>query len=157
MLTLTKQYIEQGKTIGIIGGGQLGQMMALSAKYGGMKVIVLDPTPHCPAGQVADDQIVAPYADVKAIEELARRSDVLTYEFENVDLKALKDVADKVSVPQGTNLLYTTKNRIREKTFLRDKAGMKTAPFRAVKSQAGLDAAIKDLGYPCVLKTCEGG
>lgn len=157
MLTLTKQYIEQGKTIGIIGGCQLGQMMALSAKYGGMKVIVLDPTPHCPAGQVADDQIVAPYADVKAIEELARRSDVLTYEFENVDLKALEDVADKVSVPQGTNLLYTTKNRIREKTFLRDKAGMKTAPFRAVKSQADLDAAIKDLGYPCVLKTCEGG
>ena len=95
MLTLTRM-IQQGQTIGIIGGGQLGQMMALDAKYTGMKVIVLDPTPACPAGQVADEQIVAEYADVKAIEELARRSDVLTYEFENVDLNALRDVADRV-------------------------------------------------------------
>ncbi|WP_274540145.1 NAD(P)-dependent oxidoreductase, partial [Lactobacillus acidophilus] len=71
---------EQGKTIGIIGGGQLGQMMALSAKYGGMKVITLDPTPNCPCGQGADKQIVAEYSDVKAIEELAKESDVLTYE-----------------------------------------------------------------------------
>ena len=92
--------IQQGQTIGIIGGGQLGQMMALDAKYTGMKVIVLDPTPACPAGQVADEQIVAEYADVKAIEELARRSDVLTYEFENVDLNALRDVADRVYIPQ---------------------------------------------------------
>lgn len=148
--------IQQGQTIGIIGGGQLGQMMALDAKQTGMKVIVLDPTPACPAGQVADAQIVAPYADVKAIEELARRSDVLTYEFENVDLKALEDVADKVYVPQGTHLLYTTKNRIREKTFLRD-AGLKTAPFMAVKDMADLKKAVERIGYPSVLKTCEGG
>lgn len=148
--------IQPGQTIGIIGGGQLGQMMALDAKQTGMKVLVLDPTPACPAGQVADDQIVAEYADVAAIEELARRSDVLTYEFENVDLNALKDVADQVYVPQGTHLLYTTKNRIREKTFLRD-AGLKTAPFRAVKGAADLHAAVAELDYPCVLKTCEGG
>lgn len=148
--------IQPGQTIGIIGGGQLGQMMALDAKQTGMKVLVLDPTPACPAGQVADDQIVAEYADVAAIEELARRSDVLTYEFENVDLNALKDVADQVYVPQGTHLLYTTKNRIREKTFLRD-AGLKTAPFRAVKDAADLKRATAELGYPCVLKTCEGG
>ena len=153
--TLTKM-IQPGQTIGIIGGGQLGQMMALDAKQTGMKVLVLDPTPACPAGQVADDQIVAEYADVAAIEELARRSDVLTYEFENVDLNALKDVADQVYVPQGTHLLYTTKNRIREKTFLRD-AGLKTAPFRAVKDAADLKRATAELGYPCVLKTCEGG
>ncbi len=154
--TLTKPMIQQGQTIGIIGGGQLGQMMALDAKQTGMKVITLDPTPHCPCGQVADDQIVAPYADVAAIKELARRSDVLTYEFENVDLNALRDVADTAYVPQGTHLLYTTKNRIREKTFLRQ-AGMKTAPFMAVKNRADLSAAIKKIGYPCVLKTCEGG
>nr|MCG4642325.1 5-(carboxyamino)imidazole ribonucleotide synthase [Bifidobacterium bifidum] len=70
---------------------------------------------------------------------LARRADVLTYEFENVDLQALKDVADQVAIPQGTNLLYTTKNRIREKTFLRD-AGLQTAPFAAVKNRADLNA-----------------
>lgn len=159
MPNLTKHqeaYIEQGKTIGIIGGGQLGQMMAFSAKAAGMKVIILDPTLQCPAAQAADDQIVAPYADVAAIKELARRADVLTYEFENVDLQALKDVADQVAIPQGTNLLYTTKNRIREKTFLRD-AGLQTAPFAAVKNRADLNAAVAKLGYPCVLKTCEGG
>lgn len=148
--------IQQGQTIGIIGGGQLGQMMALDVKQTGMKVIILDPTPHCPAGQVADEQIVAPYADVKAIEELARRSDVLTYEFENVDLHALEDVADKVYVPQGTHLLYTTKNRIREKTFLRN-AGLKTAPFMAVHNRADLENAVAKIGFPSVLKTCEGG
>lgn len=148
--------IQQGQTIGIIGGGQLGQMMALDAKQTGMKVIVLDPTPACPAGQVADDQIIAPYADVKAITELARRADILTYEFENVDLNALEDVADKVYVPQGTHLLYTTKNRIREKTFLRN-AGLQTAPFMAVKDAADLKKAVAKIGYPSVLKTCEGG
>ena len=131
-------------------------MMAFFAKAAGMKVIILDPTPQCPAAQAADDQIVAPYADVTAIKELARRADVLTYEFENVDLQALKDVADQVAIPQGTNLLYTTKNRIREKTFLRD-AGLQTAPFAAVKNRADLNAAVEKLGYPCVLKTCEGG
>lgn len=156
MRTLTRKMIQQGQTIGIIGGGQLGQMMALDAKQTGMKVIVLDPTPKCPAGQVADEQIVAPYADVLAIEKLASRSDVLTYEFENVDLKALEDVAAKVYIPQGTRLLYTTKNRIREKTFLRN-AGLKTAPFMAVKSEQDLKAAVDKIGYPCVLKTCEGG
>lgn len=149
-------FIQQGKTIGIIGGGQLGQMMALDAKATGMNVIILDPTPACPAGQVADEQIVAPYADIRAIEKLANKADVLTYEFENVDLKALKDVAKKVYIPQGTHLLYTTKNRLREKTFLQD-AGLKTAPFMAVKDEADLKQAVQKIGYPAVLKTSEGG
>lgn len=150
------EFIQQGKTIGIIGGGQLGQMMALSAKYGGMKVIILDPTPNCPCCQVADEQIVAEYSDVKAIEKLADKSDVLTYEFENVDLNALSDVADKVAVPQGTNLLYITKHRLREKNFLNE-AGCKTAPYVSVKDMTDLRKAIKKIGYKCVLKTCEGG
>lgn len=128
-------FIGQGKTIGIIGGGQLGQMMAISAKYSGMKVITLDPTPNCPCGQVADDQIVANYSDTSAIEELAERSDVLTYEFENVDLKALEDVKDKVAIPQGTKLLYITKHRIREKNFLRSAAVKLRHIFRLKISQ----------------------
>src|SRR5690625_658710 len=77
-----------GQTIGIIGGGQLGRMMAIAARYMGYRIIVLDPTPNCPTGQVADDQIVAAYDDMSAIRELTRLSDVVTYEFENVDLKA---------------------------------------------------------------------
>lgn len=150
------ELIQQGKTIGIIGGGQLGQMMALSAKYGGMKVITLDPTPNCPCGQVADEQIVAEYSDVKAIEKLAEKSDVLTYEFENVDLRALESVAKKVAVPQGTNLLYITKHRLREKNFLKE-TGCQTAPYLPVKNMTYLKDAIEKIGYKCVLKTCEGG
>lgn len=149
-------YIQPGSMIGIIGGGQLGQMLALDAKQTGMKVIILDPTPHCPAGQVADEQIIAPYEDVTAIQKLAQKSDVLTYEFENVDLKALEDVADRSYIPQGTNLLFITKDRIREKTFL-NQAGLRTAPFRAVHNQQELAAAVEAIGYPSVLKTCEGG
>lgn len=154
--SILNKFIPQGSTIGIIGGGQLGQMMALDAKQTGMKVIILDPTPNCPAGQVADEQIVAPYADTKAIEKLADKADVLTYEFENVDLNALEDVQDRVYLPQGTNLLYTTENRLREKNFLRQ-AGVKTAPFMAVHTSAELKDAVKKIGYPAVLKTSEGG
>jgi 5-(carboxyamino)imidazole ribonucleotide synthase len=77
-------------TIGIVGGGQLGQMMALAAKAMGYRIIVLDPTPNAPAGQVADDQIVAAYGDTAALLQLAQASDVLTYEFENVDLTTLR-------------------------------------------------------------------
>ncbi|EEU29620.1 phosphoribosylaminoimidazole carboxylase, ATPase subunit [Limosilactobacillus coleohominis 101-4-CHN] len=149
-------FIQPGSTIGIIGGGQLGQMLALYAKQTGMKVVILDPTPHCPAGQVADEQIIASYEDVAAIQELAQRADVLTYEFENVDLRSLEDVADHSYVPQGTNLLYITKDRIREKTFLHQ-AGLKTAPFQSVHSSQELENAVANIGYPCVLKTCEGG
>ena len=155
MISLS-ELIEQGKTIGIIGGGQLGQMLTFAAKQAGMRVVILDPDPDCSAAQAADSSIVAEYSDKKAIEELARRSDVLTYEFENVDLEALEDVSDKVLIPQGTELLRITKDRLREKTFLKEH-GLQVAPFAAVSCREDLVLAIEEIGYPSVLKTCEGG
>lgn len=155
MISLS-ELIEQGKTIGIIGGGQLGQMLTFAAKQAGMRVVILDPNPDCSAAQAADSSIVAEYSDKKAIEELARRSDVLTYEFENVDLEALEDVSDKVLIPQGTELLRITKDRLREKTFLKEH-GLQVAPFAAVSCREDLVSAIEEVGYPSVLKTCEGG
>ena len=155
MISLS-ELIEQGKTIGIIGGGQLGQMLTFAAKQAGMRVVILDPNPDCSAAQAADSSIVAEYSDKKAIEELARRSDVLTYEFENVDLEALEDVSDKVLIPQGTELLRITKDRLREKTFLKEH-GLQVAPFVAVSCKEDLVSAIEEIGYPSVLKTCEGG
>ena len=146
----------QGKTIGIIGGGQLGQMLSFSAKKAGMRVIILDPNPDCSAGQVSDEQIVAPYDDIDAIEELADEADVLTYEFENVDLNALENVSSKVEIPQGTELLRITKDRIREKTFLQ-KSGLKVAPFAEINKFSDLKKEINEIGYPAILKTCEGG
>ncbi|EFA22558.1 5-(carboxyamino)imidazole ribonucleotide synthase [Bifidobacterium gallicum] len=148
--------LQPGAVIGIVGGGQLGRMMALSARYMGLNVGVLDPTPNCPAAQVADFQVTADYDDHAAIRELAERSDVLTYEFENVDADALDAVRDIVAIPQGTDLLRVTQNRIAEKTFINEH-GIETAPWRAVNNRAQLDEALAELGYPAVLKTAEGG
>ena len=92
-----------GATIGIIGGGQLGRMMALSARYMGFRIGVLDPTPDCPTAQVADFQVTAEYDDITAIRELAEKSDVLTYEFENVNADAIDEVRSLSAAPQGTD------------------------------------------------------
>ncbi|MFR7698771.1 MAG: 5-(carboxyamino)imidazole ribonucleotide synthase, partial [Lacticaseibacillus paracasei] len=106
-------------TIGIIGGGQLGRMLTQSAKSMGYRVGILEPTPNSPAGQVADFQITAPYNDQAALKQLADASDVLTYEFENVDLAALETVRSETRIPQGTAILAITRDRIKEKTFLK--------------------------------------
>jgi 5-(carboxyamino)imidazole ribonucleotide synthase len=147
-----------GSVIGIVGGGQLGRMMALSAKYMGFRIGVLDPTPDCPTAQVADFQVTADYDDREAIAELARRSDVLTYEFENVDADALDAISDVVAIPQGTDLLRVTQDRIHEKTFINEH-GIDTAPWRAISSYEDLVAALEpgEIGYPSVLKTDTGG
>lgn len=134
----------------------MGQMLTFAAKQAGFKVVILDPTPACPAAQAADEQIVAPYDDRDAIKRLATQADVLTYEFENVDLAALEAVSDRVSIPQGTELLRITKDRIREKTFLRD-SGLRTAAFASVNSADELRQAVAIIGLPAILKTCEGG
>ena len=92
------------KTIGIIGGGQLGQMMAISAIYMGHKVIALDPAADCPASRVAEI-IVAPYDDVDALRQLADRCDVLTYEFENVDADGLDAVIKDGQSAAGSRVI----------------------------------------------------
>ncbi|WP_203624036.1 MULTISPECIES: 5-(carboxyamino)imidazole ribonucleotide synthase [unclassified Lacticaseibacillus] len=143
-------------TIGIVGGGQLGRMLAQAAKTMGYTVGVLDPTPNAPAGQVADFQLQADYDDHQALDELARRSDVLTYEFENVDLAALQEASKQAALPQGTQLLAITRDRVKEKTFLRDH-GVPTADFAAVPERAALIPAIHAVGVPAILKTTTGG
>ncbi|MGV3006836.1 5-(carboxyamino)imidazole ribonucleotide synthase [Streptococcus pluranimalium] len=142
------------KTIGIIGGGQLGQMMAISAIYMGHKVITLDPSADCPASRVSE-VIVAAYDDVDALRELAERCDVLAYEFENVDADGLDAVVTGNQLPQGTNLLRISQNRITEKDFLSQKAGVAVAPYKVVTSSADLDDI--DLTKKQVLKTATGG
>lgn len=142
------------KTIGIIGGGQLGQMLAISAIYMGHKVVTLDPAADCPASCVSE-MIVAPYDDVEAMRELAKRCDVLTYEFENVDADALDAVVKEGQLPQGTDLLRMSQNRIFEKDFLAKTAGVKVAPYKVVRSS--LDLEDIDLSKKYVLKTATGG
>ncbi len=146
--------MNSSKTIGIIGGGQLGQMMAISAIYMGHKVVTLDPTADCPASRVSD-MIVAPYDDVDALRQLSARCDVLTYEFENVDADGLDAVIKEGQLPQGTDLLRISQNRIFEKDFLANKAGVTVAPYKVVTSS--LDLEDLDLGKTYVLKTATGG
>ena len=146
--------MSSSKTIGIIGGGQLGQMMAISAIYLGYKVIALDPAADCPASRVAKI-IVAPYNDVDALRQLAERCDVLTYEFENVDADGLDAVIKDGQLPQGTDLLRISQNRIFEKDFLSNKAQVTVAPYKVVTSSK--DLADIDLSKNYVLKTATGG
>lgn len=142
-------------TIGIIGGGQLGRMLTQSAKSMGYRVGILEPTPNSPAGQVADFQITAPYNDQAALKQLADASDVLTYEFENVDLAALETVRSETRIPQGTAILAITRDRIKEKTF-KDTWGTGDA-FAAVNRAAELAQAVATIGLPSILKTTTGG
>ena len=146
--------MNSSKTIGIIGGGQLGQMMAISAIYMGHKVVTLDPTADCPASRVSD-MIVAPYDDVDALRQLSARCDVLTYEFENVDADGLDAVIKEGQLPQGTDLLRISQNRIFEKDFLSKKAGVQVAPYKVITSSLDLEGL--DLSKNYVLKTATGG
>jgi 5-(carboxyamino)imidazole ribonucleotide synthase len=145
-----------GSAIGIVGGGQLGRMMALSAKEMGFRVGVLDPTEDCPASQVADWQIVAAYDDSFALEEMTKRVDVITYEFENVSVEALNSILPLTSIPQGTDLLAITQDRLMEKSFL-ESNNIVIAPYATIISPTDIQEAIESIGYPCVLKTTRGG
>ncbi|AUI71392.1 5-(carboxyamino)imidazole ribonucleotide synthase [Companilactobacillus alimentarius] len=145
-----------GSTIGIIGGGQLGQMMALSAKEMGYKVIILDPTANCPAAQVSDDQIVANYDDLEKLIALAKRCDVLTYEFENVDAETIAEVKKYTQVPQGTKALSITQNRILEKNFIEEN-DFRTVPHVVIKNIFEYHRAIEKLQAPVIIKTITGG
>ncbi|GAA0410068.1 5-(carboxyamino)imidazole ribonucleotide synthase [Paenibacillus motobuensis] len=151
----TERIIQPGAAIGVLGGGQLGRMMALAGSNLGYRFIALDPTPAAPCGQVAD-QIVAAYSDKEAAKVLAERSDVITYEFENVDAEVAALLAEQSYVPQGSRLLYTTQHRLREKKAV-EAAGVRVAPYAEIGSEDELRAAIARLGLPSVLKTATGG
>ncbi|CAF1848482.1 5-(carboxyamino)imidazole ribonucleotide synthase [Bacillus subtilis] len=153
---MSKQIIYPGAVIGIIGGGQLGKMMAVSAKQMGYKVAVVDPVKDSPCGQVADVEITAHYNDREAIRKLAEISDIITYEFENIDYDALHWLKDHAYLPQGSELLLITQNRETEKKAIQA-AGCEVAPYSIVKTKDELKQAVQELGLPAVLKTCRGG
>lgn len=150
------KMILPGQTIGIIGGGQLGRMMALAAKAQGFRIAVLDPTEDSPCGQVADIKVIAEYDDLLAIQQLSEVSDVITYEFENIDANALKWLCENTYVPQGKELLEITQNRVTEKAAI-VKAGAEVAPYEVIELLEDLYPAVERIGYPCVLKTATGG
>lgn len=151
----THRTILPGATIGMLGGGQLGRMLAHAGNRLGYKFVTLDPTPDSPCGQTAA-QIVAKYNDREAAKELASRSDVITYEFENVDADVAAMLEAESYVPQGSKLLYTTQHRLREKRAI-EAAGATVAPYAEIDSLETLRSAVSRLGLPAVLKTATGG
>jgi 5-(carboxyamino)imidazole ribonucleotide synthase len=141
--------------LGIIGGGQLGKMIAQEAKRMSLKVIILDPTNDCPASFVSDEVIVADFKDEAAIRKLAAMSDILTYEIELANSTALKDLqAEKYPVYPSPETLRLIQNKYRQKSFLKDN-NIPVAKFDLVKSQTQLEQLCKLYGFPAMLKASE--
>ncbi len=145
-----------GQTIGILGGGQLGRMMAIAAKQMGYRIAVLDPTEDCPCAQAADTAITAPYDDPEAARKMAECADVVTYEFENVAVGTADYLQEHSYLPQGWHLLEITKDRLNEKAAI-EAAGLPLVPYCPVRNESELRSAIAEIGFPSVLKTTEGG
>jgi 5-(carboxyamino)imidazole ribonucleotide synthase len=139
------------KTIGILGGGQLGRMLALAGYPLGLRFRFLDPAAEAPAEQVAE-RVSGAYEDIVALEQFAPGLDLVTYEFENVPVETAHFLAQRLPVFPPAEALEAAQDRVSEKTFFR-KAGLATAPFEAVDSRQDLAAAVGRLGLPAVLKT----
>jgi len=145
-----------GSVIGIIGGGQLGRMLAMAAARLGYKTVILEPDLYAPAAQVANSQIVARYDDAEALDQLVALCDVVTYEFENVPVEAVRSLESRVPVRPGSKALEVAQDRLLEKTMARE-LGAETALFAAVSNREDLEQAIVTTGLPAVLKTTRLG
>ncbi len=156
MMSAPTSTLLPGATIGILGSGQLGRMLALAARQLGYRIQVYSPEADSPAGQVADREWVGQYEDLVQVREFARSVDVVTFEFENVPSATSAACAEFVPVRPDGKVLHVTQQRLREKTFLAD-CGIPVTPFRPVSLLAELTAAARDLGLPAVLKTASFG
>jgi 5-(carboxyamino)imidazole ribonucleotide synthase len=139
------------KTIGILGGGQLGRMLSVAASRLGLRCHIFEPG-NAPAADVAHAVTNAPYEDEAALSAFAQSVDVITYEFENVPTSALDLLESICPIRPNRRALAVSQDRLTEKTFLNE-IGLATAPFADVPSEADLDAALAGIGRPSILKT----
>jgi 5-(carboxyamino)imidazole ribonucleotide synthase len=146
----------QTTSIGIVGGGQLGRMLASAARRLGLGVEVLDPDPRAPAAALADRHHRAAFSDLAAAEALAARVDVVTFEFENVPAAALAQLERLRPVRPSHRVLAICRQRIEEKGFL-SSAGFPVAPYRPIHNSQDLERALTELQGPTILKTAEFG
>jgi 5-(carboxyamino)imidazole ribonucleotide synthase len=153
---LTGSPIPQGSTIGILGGGQLGRMTAMAARSMGYRVQVMDPDPSCPARFVVDACFVGSWDDAKAASDLARGSDVITLEIEQISIASLEAAERHAPVRPSKEILAMVQDRIRQKNWLREQ-GFPVGPYRAIYSEADLVDAIAELGERIYLKRAQGG
>lgn len=146
------QALPPGSIIGILGGGQLGRMLALAAARLGLRCHIYCPDAESPAFDVAAARTIAGYDDADALGDFARAVDVVTYEFENVPVGAAEMLEALVPVRPGSRALAVSQDRLAEKTFLTER-GIATAAFAPVDARASLDDAMAALGLPAILKT----
>ena len=144
--------LKPGDTIGILGGGQLGRMLAMAAARLGLRCQVFSPDPDSPAFDVVLNATCAEYADVEALELFANDVDVITYEFENVPAASAMILAARRPVMPDHKILEITQDRLAEKDFVK-RLGIGTTDYADVSSAAGLRAAIAKIGLPAVIKT----
>jgi 5-(carboxyamino)imidazole ribonucleotide synthase len=145
-----------GRTVGILGGGQLGRMFAIAARRMGYRVHAFDPTRDGPAGQIADVEVIAAYDDIEAARRFAEQVDVVTFEFENIPAETLTAIAELKPVHPAPEVLHVCRHRLREKDFLSGHR-FPVAPYRPVRSAAELRVALGELGTPAILKTADFG
>ena len=144
--------LEQGATIGILGGGQLGRMLSVAASRLGFKTHIFEPGANPPAAHVADRVTTADYDDAEALNAFARSVDVITYEFENIPTSALDILENIRPIHPNREALRVSQDRITEKDFLAN-LGLTPAPYAAVDTLADLEHAVTEIGMPAILKT----
>lgn len=149
----SREILAPGATIGILGGGQLGRMLASAAAKLGLKTHIFDPDPNAPAQQTANHFTKGDYEDSEAVLAFAKTCDVITYEFENVPAVTAKTAASVVPLRPGARALDVAQDRLTEKSFLRAQVGLEVAEFEDVDSLFALRRAAKRLNYPVVIKT----
>jgi 5-(carboxyamino)imidazole ribonucleotide synthase len=141
-----------GATLGVLGGGQLGRMFTLAARVMGYRVVVLDPDPQSPAGQVADVHLKAGYSDAVALMRMAELCQAVTTEFENVPAQSLEALARKCFVAPGARAVAIAQDRLLEKSRAQE-FGCATAPFANIEDEGGLVHAWSLIEGPALLKT----
>jgi 5-(carboxyamino)imidazole ribonucleotide synthase len=138
-------------TIGILGGGQLGYMLALAGYPLGLRFRFLDPSPEAPVGRIAH-RVTADYTDEQALQRFAQGLEVATYEFENVPVEAARFLAERTAVYPPLEALEQAQDRLHEKTLFK-KLGIPTTEFAAFEAHEDFDKAVKKIGLPAILKT----
>ncbi len=144
--------VPPGGVIGIIGGGQLGRMLAMAAARLGLKAAIYNDELHAPAFQVTPLQIAAPYDDRNMLTGFAEICDAITFEFENLPSEAITHLASLKPVRPGANALAITQDRFNEKSFI-ESLGLTTAPFAEVNTDVGARSAFELIGGPAIIKT----
>ena len=147
-----------GSTIGILGGGQLGRMLALAAARLGLKTHTFGPCDDDPAGQVSTHHTIAAYDDADSLKQFGAQCDAITYEWESIPVSAVELAGADRFVAPSVSVLKTAQDRLLEKEFLSRLPGVSVAPFQAASGNFhALQRAVRFVGLPCVVKTRRGG